>query len=129
MKKALVIFFAATILVSSMSNALLVAEFKLNQAEIERLYCVNKATPEKQCHGKCHLMKELAEKNDRNGKPCPLSELELSLKINFFLQQTLPLEPVSIAEQSSNSIPHSCRLTPRFFGKSTFQPPDFQAIA
>ncbi|MBK9016101.1 MAG: hypothetical protein IPM82_19700 [Saprospiraceae bacterium] len=125
MKKTFAIFAAAVILISSMSNALLVAEFKLNQAEIERLYCVNKAKPKMQCHGKCHLKQELAKNNDHN-QPSPLNNLEQSFKINFFHQQ---LQPVVLVLAKDSNLPVSdCQLSfiSRLFGKSLFQPPDNQ---
>lgn len=53
-------------LLVSFQQALIVVYFKLNQQDIEKEFCENKARPELQCHGKCHLKKELekSEKND-----------------------------------------------------------------
>ncbi len=59
------------LLLVSFQQALLIVHFKLNQENIEQEFCVNKAKPELQCHGKCHLKKEL-EKSDNN------SDLELA---------------------------------------------------
>lgn len=53
-KIAFSMFTAIIVLVSSISNGVLYVGFKLTQAEIEQLYCVNKA-PQKQCHGKCRF--------------------------------------------------------------------------
>lgn len=50
-------------LLVSFQQALIIVHFKLNQKNIEQEFCVNKAKPELQCHGKCHLKKEL-EKSD-----------------------------------------------------------------
>lgn len=36
-----------------------VVYFYSNQKEITEKYCENKAQPEKKCHGKCHLNKQL----------------------------------------------------------------------
>ena len=36
-----------------------VVYFYSNQMEITEKYCENKAQPEKKCHGKCHLNKQL----------------------------------------------------------------------
>jgi len=126
MKQAIVIFIAAIILVSSMSNALLVVQFKLNQANIERLYCVNKAKPQKQCHGKCHLKKQLVENNEHGNQSSPLAQLEEVFKINFFHQTiasdiTSFLEGIAVPTPVGNISPLS-----RLFGKSVFQPPDNQ---
>lgn len=45
-----------------------IAEYVINYDYISKVLCVNKATPELQCNGKCHLMKELA-KSSENEKP------------------------------------------------------------
>lgn len=127
-RKAIAIFTATVILFSSLSNAVLVAEFKLNQSEIERLYCVNKAKPEKQCHGKCHLKKQLAQKNDHQGQPTPTSQLEDAFKINFFCQLDLFTTPV-FTEDKGQPIPVGyVSFISRLFGKSLFQPPDNQSF-
>ena len=57
-------------LLVSFQQALIIVHFKLNQKEIEKEFCENKAKPKLQCHGKCHLKKEL-EKSEK-------SDLELS---------------------------------------------------
>lgn len=53
-------------LLVSFQQALIIVHFKLNQKDIEKEFCVNKAKPQLQCHGKCHLKKDLekSEKND-----------------------------------------------------------------
>lgn len=40
-------------------QTLTVVNFYSNRAEIAEKYCVNKEKPEKKCHGKCHLEKQL----------------------------------------------------------------------
>lgn len=47
------------ILLVSFQQALIIVHFKLNQYKIEQDFCINKSKPELQCHGKCHLNKEL----------------------------------------------------------------------
>ncbi len=90
MKKALSISFSALILFASMSNAAIFTAFVLNQDKIEALFCINKAKPAMQCHGKCHLSKQLAANNDKDGEKSPLSQLENAFKVTFFHQQTSP---------------------------------------
>lgn len=112
-----------------MSNAVLVLEFRLNQQEIERLYCVNKAKPQLHCHGKCHLKKQLLENNDRNNKPSPKSQLEDAFKINFFQEQVTAIAPIITEDDKLPNLSHQQLFTSRLFGKYTFRPPDSQAIA
>ena len=45
-----------------------VVEYVVNYEYISKVLCVNKAKPELQCNGKCHLMKELAKASE-NEKP------------------------------------------------------------
>lgn len=47
-------------------QAIIVMHFKLNQETIEQKFCINKNKPELQCHGICHLKKQLqgTEKSD-----------------------------------------------------------------
>lgn len=40
-------------------QAIIVMHFKLNQERIEKAYCVNKNRPGMECHGLCHLRKQL----------------------------------------------------------------------
>lgn len=63
MKKVFGTTMTILFLLVSFQQVLIIVHFKLNQKNIEQNFCVNQATPEMQCHGKCHLKKEL-EKSD-----------------------------------------------------------------
>ncbi|WP_281233986.1 hypothetical protein [Flavobacterium gelatinilyticum] len=65
MKKVFSITMTILFLLVSFQQALIIVHFKLNQQEIEEQFCVNKTKPELQCHGKCHLKKEL-QKSEKN---------------------------------------------------------------
>jgi len=45
-------------------QAIIVMHFKLNQEKIEKAYCENKNKPEMQCHGLCHLKKQLEDQEN-----------------------------------------------------------------
>lgn len=64
MKKVFSFTMTMLFLLVSFQEALIIVHFKLDQKNIEQEFCVNKARPELQCHGKCHLKKEL-EKSDQ----------------------------------------------------------------
>ncbi|MBE8728200.1 hypothetical protein [Flavobacterium hungaricum] len=66
MRKVFGITMTILFLLVSFQQALIVVHFKLNQKNIEKEFCVNKAKPKMQCHGQCHLKKELekSEKSD-----------------------------------------------------------------
>jgi hypothetical protein len=71
MRKVFGIAMTMLFLLVSFQQALIIVHFKLNQKNIENEFCVNKAKPKLQCHGQCHLKKQL-EKSDKN------SDLELT---------------------------------------------------
>ena len=56
----------ALILLVTFQRGLVVIHFKLNQDYIEKEYCVNKSKPNLNCHGQCHLKKELSNTADDN---------------------------------------------------------------
>lgn len=44
----------------ALGQTLILGRFYLHRAEIEQTLCENRLKPELQCHGKCHLKKQLA---------------------------------------------------------------------
>lgn len=80
MKKFFSITMTILFLLVSFQQALIIVHFKLNQQNIEKEFCVNKAKPQLQCHGKCHLKKEL-EKSDNTD----LELTSISKKIDMVL--------------------------------------------
>ena len=58
----------------------LFVNYQLNQAEITRKFCENKAKPKLQCNGKCHLAKQLAkqEKQDKSSSETSKFKLEIT---------------------------------------------------
>jgi hypothetical protein len=45
--------------------------FKLNQATIEKIFCINKEEPTMQCKGKCHLNAMLNQAQENNESETP----------------------------------------------------------
>ncbi|WP_347052179.1 hypothetical protein [Flavobacterium olei] len=85
MKKVFSITMTILFLLVSFQQALIVVHFKLNQKAIEKEFCVNKAKLELQCHGKCHLKKELQESEKK-----PDSESAgLNKKIDIAVNQNM----------------------------------------
>lgn len=54
------------ILLVTFQRGLVVISFKLNQDAIEKEFCENKSKPKLNCHGQCHLKKELQNTADDN---------------------------------------------------------------
>ena len=77
------------VLLINFQQEVIIVCFKLNQEVIEQKYCINKSKPQLQCHGKCHLKKELQEKENsgsgwvhlsKNMDIIPLSILEFEME-------------------------------------------------
>lgn len=60
-------------------QAIIVVHFKLNRTIIEQRFCINKNKPELQCHGACHLKKQLQE-TENSGS----SSISIYPKIDVF---------------------------------------------
>jgi hypothetical protein len=60
-------------------QAIIVVHYKLNRDAIEQRFCVNKNKPELQCHGSCHLKKQLQE-TENSGS----STISIYPKIDIF---------------------------------------------
>lgn len=87
MKKVFSFTMTMLFLLVSFQQALIIVHFKLNQNIIEKEFCVNKTKPELQCHGKCHLKKEL-EKSDNND----LELTSIGKKIDIYLNSNFEFE-------------------------------------
>lgn len=61
MKKLFSVFMTIVFLLIISQQGIVIVHFKLNQKTIEENFCINKNKPELQCHGKCHLNKELQQ--------------------------------------------------------------------
>lgn len=93
-------------------------EYWLNRDYIAQVLCVNKSRPEMQCHGKCHLKKQLEkdaqqEKNNNTGK----ERFEVMFVDN--LQQLHTAPPLNFIE-NNDTYRYPFSVTPVF---SVFHPP------
>jgi len=103
-----------------------VLEYVFNYDYIVKELCENKAKPEMQCNGKCHLMKELA-KSSENGNP--LSQDNKSSHTEFetlFLEKSVSFEianlnlPIQKTVNTKYSNLYTCENT-----TAVFHPPGF----
>jgi hypothetical protein len=71
-KAILTYFILASVLMASLTKALVVTSFLVNQDIIASKFCENKNLPEKKCNGHCYLNKNLKNddsKSDKNSVP------------------------------------------------------------
>ncbi|MFB9076670.1 hypothetical protein ACFFLS_25690 [Flavobacterium procerum] len=100
MKRVFSIAMTILFLLVSFQQGLIIVHYKLNQKNIEQEFCVNKAKPEMQCHGKCHLNKEL-QQSEKN------SDLELTglgKKIDMILISEIEFTCSIIKEINSRKV-------------------------
>lgn len=96
-------------------------EFALNQDYIADFLCINKEKPELECHGKCHLVKEIEKQQETN----PFASLQISLEnypIGFVTIYKLKKPQLFL----SSNTPHYSYIESYFFDyfQTAFQPPD-----
>lgn len=78
-------------LLVAFQQALIIVNFKLNQKEIEKEFCINKDKPERQCHGKCHLKKELQKTDNTDLELTGISKkIDIILITNYDFTVSFP---------------------------------------
>jgi len=98
MKKVFSFTMTMLFLLVSFQQALIIVHFKLNQKNIEQEFCVNKAKPELQCHGKCHLKKELEKSENTDLELTSIGKkIDITLLSNFQFA-VLVLKPINSNE-------------------------------
>jgi hypothetical protein len=77
--KALLFIMVSIIFSNSLIKGYLFVEYTLNQAEITRKFCENKAKPKLQCNGKCYLAKQLAKQEKEEKSTSETSKFKLEV--------------------------------------------------
>ncbi len=98
-------------------------EYILNQDYIAEFLCINKDKPELECHGKCHLVKEI----NKQQKTDPLTSLSVSLEnypIGFVTIYGIDTSQVFISLNSTQSQFSYIQLYHFDYFKRAYQPPD-----
>ncbi|SFS60994.1 hypothetical protein [Sphingobacterium wenxiniae] len=85
MKQVFSVLMMVLSLLVGFQQTIIVMYFKLNQEAIEREFCVNKNKPELECHGTCHLKKQL--QNTGNSDPASIG-----------IYQRVDMLPISLTE-------------------------------
>ena len=121
--KKLVIIVAIVMLLKPI---LPVADYLINYDYISKVLCENKAKPELQCNGKCHLMKELAKAAEQEKPVSPDKKSQIQETEVLFFQEIHSLIPRQIYFQSKNAIGnHYSNFYFHLNGDSVFHPPTF----
>lgn len=111
MKKVFSITMTILFLLVSFQQLLIIVHFKLNQQYIEKEFCVNKAKPELQCHGKCHLKKDLEKSANSDleltsiGKKIDIIPI-LNIEYLILIQRVIIADKISIYKVFSHLEPY-----------------------
>jgi hypothetical protein len=104
-----------------------VLDYIINYDYIANVLCENKAKPQLQCNGKCHLMKELAKESE-NEKPLSTDKKDNSkheIEVLFY-QDITSLVDSKIAVATSNETSTNYTNLYSFLNSvTTFHPPTF----
>ena len=97
-----------------------VAWFKLNQEAITELFCVNKFKPQMQCKGKCFLMREMKQQDERQQHN---PEWNKTATEDFFIAEEA-LHAVPFFNFNQEVLPNNKGMTwNKGFARDVFQPP------
>jgi len=103
MKLVLVPVLMILLLTQSFSKWIIVMEYGLNRDFISKNLCINKAKPQLHCHGKCQMMKKMAEEEKQNGTKettkLKFQDLVFIDKLNYWELPSLTFTQLSYNEQ------------------------------
>ena len=101
-------------------------DYAVNYKYIATVLCENKAKPELQCNGKCHLMKELAKAADtENTKSSDKKSFSPIQEVLFFKEiKTVAIVSCVCSKQAKNSSSY-LNLYSYLNTNSEFHPPTF----
>lgn len=122
MKKVAAIFLASLVGLTSSSSLFIWLTFEVAQPYVEKMWCINKERPEKQCHGKCFLHQQLQEQQeDDASKKAPLN-VEDVLKLTVFFVQTDPNTTLPLLKKQSMIFGYLVPIS-QIFPFEIFHPP------
>ena len=96
LKNILYTLMAGLLLINTCSLGIMKIGFELNQDYFEANFCVNKKRPQLNCHGSCHLHKNLKKVQNN-----PTSKQGKRIQSSLF--SVIFLAPTTYANQISNS--------------------------
>jgi hypothetical protein len=79
MARFLAYLLTTLILLQAFSRELLVLDYQAHKARITELFCVNKAKPQLQCNGRCHLSKKLRQATESKAPATGFAQVKIVL--------------------------------------------------
>lgn len=113
------LFLIGALLLQTMHQSIVYIGYSINLESITKRYCENKAKPQLNCHGKCHLKKELQKEEEQNKSlPC-VKQLSDVIIFSGTFTSALLIYPL---KEAAYIIPNNQKEV-SFFSSDIFQPP------
>jgi len=112
-KQVFSVLMMALSLLIGFQQAIIVTHFKLNQEAIEQEFCINRNKPQLQCHGTCHLKKQL--RKAENTDPTSIS-----------IYQRVDMLPISSTEFEARSLIIEIRNDIPIYKEIPYMEPDME---
>ena len=95
--KIFLLVMVGMLLSNSLIKGALFVNYLVNQAEITKQFCENKAKPKMNCNGKCHLAKQFAkqdkqEKSTSETQKFKVESVEIAAQINEPISFVYPIQ-------------------------------------
>ena len=72
------------VLTQTFSKWVLIIEYNMNKDFITKNLCINKILPKLHCHGKCQVMKRLAEEQNQNSSSKTGNQFKLNIQEQLY---------------------------------------------
>ncbi|MDX5345920.1 MAG: hypothetical protein LPJ89_11450 [Hymenobacteraceae bacterium] len=118
MNQFLYIVLSFCVLMQSGSKTLLLLHHQAYKTTITELFCENKAKPELDCQGSCHLKKKLQEAAAAEKQKQPVQEKQAELTL--FCQQSLSLSLLLYK--------HAAAVSKMYYADAVTVPPVFEVF-
>ena len=89
MKRTVSFILSLLILLIAFQQTLLIVHYHLNRDFIEKAYCINKDKKEMDCHGKCHLKKNIEDTSHTSDKLLNLKDIDIVLQQPFSFETAI----------------------------------------
>lgn len=88
-KRTVSFILSLLILLIAFQQTLLIVHYHLNRDFIEKAYCINKDKKEMDCHGKCHLKKNIEDTSHTSDKLLNLKDIDIVLQQPFSFETAI----------------------------------------
>lgn len=122
MRSAIGLIFIALYLIAMTRPVAPYFNYLINKEYIAQNLCVNKDIPDSNCHGKCHMVKELKKVNQPVEDPNPINTPKIEIE-KYPLAIISPSELIIATEQHRRSLTKKYSFSLKTANLQLFTPP------